>query len=147
MTKMLEINTTKCRMYFTEEELFSLMSQDKDLLTTGIQRGKAFKRAADQKKRLAEKRGDQRLITTATIFCLNCGSTLIDVAGWKDGGTKANVYCSCCGQEADIKGFTLGRVLHTSEKNLGEAVKDAAVYKRNPLIKNKIIAQAKKYGA
>lgn len=50
MTKMLEINTTKCRMYFTEEELFSLMSQDKDLLTTGIQRGKAFKRAADQRK-------------------------------------------------------------------------------------------------
>lgn len=44
----------------------------------------------------------------SVIFCSRCGSTLVDVAFWKDTRT-ATIRCCDCHQSTTLTGFTLGR--------------------------------------
>ncbi len=45
---------------------------------------------------------------SALIFCISCGSHLVDVNSWTEDGA-ARFRCCVCGQEAPVKGFALGR--------------------------------------
>ena len=75
---------------------------------------------------------------SATIFCLNCGSCLVDIVGWSDRDTT-RVECRGCGSKAQLKGFTLGRTFR--DAHLREAALQVATYNQNQAIVNKIRAK------
>ena len=58
----------------------------------------------------------------SVIFCCKCGSTLVDVCGWKDKRT-ATIRCCDCHQSATLRGFTLGRT--DTEGSALQAVEEA----------------------
>lgn len=55
MPKYVEIRMPKAIMYFTAEELYELLAKDVELWKVGLQRGKAFKRATEHRRREREK--------------------------------------------------------------------------------------------
>jgi hypothetical protein len=64
------------------------------------------------------------MVTTAVAVCCKCGSLKIDVRYWKDRQTCV-VRCAECGNEADLQGFTLGRVNINNQQRC-EVLEDAA---------------------
>jgi len=82
------------------------------------------------------------MITVSAIFCLECGSSLVDVNGWEL-PRKAVIQCAECGNETTIKGFSLGRT-HIHAEPYIHAANDVAVYGRNPNIVKLIQGKAKK---
>ena len=63
-------------------------------------------------------------MAAAVIFCLKCGSELVDVRSWE--GNTATITCFNCYHGAKVRGFTLGRVT-LPQGLLTEARKDKAV--------------------
>jgi len=62
---MVEVKATKCTMYFTEQELYSMLACNQELWETGIGRGKAFKRhQASMNRQISSK--EKELIETQT---------------------------------------------------------------------------------
>ncbi len=51
--KMIEVKMSKCSLFFTEEEIVSLLAKNKELWIKGIGRGKAFLRNKAARKREA----------------------------------------------------------------------------------------------
>lgn len=85
-------------------------------------------------------------LTTSTVFCLLCGSEMVDVDGWES-PIGANFSCSNCGHTAIVEGFTIGKVRRASgNKNLQEALKDAAFYNRVPEIKENFFEYWRRQG-
>lgn len=80
------------------------------------------------------------MITGSIIFCLNCGSAMVDVWGWET-PNEAKIHCSNCSHESTINGFTIGRSDLLREQFV-KAVMDVAVYKQDASIIGKIYANA-----
>jgi len=64
------------------------------------------------------------MMVVAVAVCRKCGSLKIDVCYWKDRQTCV-VRCTDCGNEADLQGFTLGRI-DINSRQWGEVLEDAA---------------------
>lgn len=60
------------------------------------------------------------------VFCGKCGSSKVDIKGWIDKGT-AVLRCCECDNEAEIHGFTVGRVMSANLAAVLEAAKDMAI--------------------
>lgn len=58
------------------------------------------------------------------IFCRNCRSHRVDINCWKDDET-AVVRCYNCGNEGELRGFSLGRTGYSQEA-IAEALEDMA---------------------
>lgn len=67
---------------------------------------------------------------SAVIFCLRCGSHNVDVNSWRDRQT-AEIRCSGCGNEQQLRGFTLGRT-NLPENLLLQAAGDIALPRAFP---------------
>ena len=76
------------------------------------------------------------MITVSSIFCLNCGSQLVDVIGWEL-PRQAIIQCCECDHRAVLTGFTLGRT-HIHPKPFRDAALDVAVFRRDPKTINRI---------
>lgn len=67
-------------------------------------------------------------MSVAVLFCLKCGSHLVDVQHWRDDNTSA-VRCSECESVYQMKGFTIGRLFRDREdeyKMVADAIRDIA---------------------
>ena len=64
------------------------------------------------------------------MVCKKCGSTLIDVNGWKR--NKAEFRCYSCGYTELISGFSGGRLWDINKKNIIETMKDIPFFGENP---------------
>ncbi|GAB6178973.1 hypothetical protein JCM14036_02920 [Desulfotomaculum defluvii] len=62
----------------------------------------------------------------AALFCLKCGSEIVDINNWKMGTTTAEVICTRCGNKGLIQGLTVGRVV-LNGRQLAEASEDKAI--------------------
>lgn len=57
---------------------------------------------------------------SAFVFCAECMGASVDVLGWE--GKRATLRCSDCDHEAQIEGFTVGRVLLDPQDEQGRAL-------------------------
>ncbi|MBT2679554.1 hypothetical protein J7E38_11110 [Bacillus sp. ISL-35] len=57
--KFIEIKLTKHSIYLTEEEIRRLLSNQPEVYTEGIKRGKAFKRSNQLKERIKNKHNEE----------------------------------------------------------------------------------------
>lgn len=66
-------------------------------------------------------------MAVAVLLCAHCGSHEVDVCGWKT-RTIAVLRCSSCHTEADVSGFTVGRVYTSDDSSMiAAAIEDAAL--------------------
>lgn len=80
-------------------------------------------------------------ISASVIFCIKCGSALVDVWGW-EGPTRADIVCANCGARTTLDGFTLGRT-RIGPEPFASAARDVAVYRKDPEVINRIRTSAR----
>lgn len=76
------------------------------------------------------------VIASNVIFCLTCGSHRVDVEGWLD-SDNAVLVCADCDATTTLSGFSLGKA-QLNSKQFQQASNDAAIFRRNPEIVNRI---------
>lgn len=135
--QLLEVKLPKYTVYLKPKEIEQLLIKEPDLWEKAVKRGKEIKRNTERENR--------RKLTTSTVFCLLCGSELVDVNGWES-SVDAVFICSNCGHRANVKGFTIGKVRRTEFQYIQEALKDVAVYNKCPWIKDTFLDYWKEKG-
>jgi len=72
---------------------------------------------------------DSKLCTAGILFCMGCGSPMVDVNSWKSPG-RAIVTCCNCGETGEMQGFTIGRSFSITDGMIREAREDMAYPRR-----------------
>jgi hypothetical protein len=80
--------------------------------------------------------------TVGILFCLHCGSSLVDVNSWES-PSIAILECADCGHVSMVEGFSIGRV-SISGGDLEGAARDVALPGGDHRIKRVIIEAADK---
>lgn len=75
---------------------------------------------------------DGKYKMAGVLFCLKCGSSRVDVIGWK-GQFHAEIRCFHCGNVGTLLGFTIGRCYKMPPDAIIEAVYDRAGKRTNNL--------------